>query len=68
MKLTVPSVLIAGIGALLIWCGVTGRDPIITVKAILTGQPIPAPGDVGSGVGGAASGGIIGGANAIRAE
>lgn len=51
MKLSVPTLLIAGLGILLIWSGITNRNPIEVVKAILTGQPIPGPGEFGSAVG-----------------
>lgn len=54
MKLSVPTLLIAGLGSLLIWSGVTNRNPVHVIKAILTGQPIPAAGGVlGSAVGSA---------------
>lgn len=51
MKLTVPTLLMAGAGMLLIWSGITDRNPIHVLQAILTGKPIPGPGAVGSAIG-----------------
>lgn len=41
MRIGLPTVLIAGMGGLLLWCGITDRSPIDVVKAVLTGQEIP---------------------------
>lgn len=47
---TIPIVLIAA-GLVLIWCGVTARNPIEVVKAVLTGEDVPEAGslEVGDG-------------------
>lgn len=65
MKLTVPTLLMAGLGMLLIWSGITDRNPIAVLRAILTGQPIPtghAP------IGEAIGEGIREGARAVKPE
>jgi hypothetical protein len=48
MKLSLPVLLTAGIGALLLWAGITDRDPLAVMHAILTSRPIPDKGSNGS--------------------
>lgn len=44
MKFTMPMLLGLGIGTLLLWCGITDRNPVQVLKAIFTGQSIPVAG------------------------
>jgi hypothetical protein len=36
-------VVMLGVGGLMVWCGITNRDPITVVKSVLTNQGVPAP-------------------------
>lgn len=33
-----------GVGTLLLWCGITDRNPVDVAKAVLTGKEIPPKG------------------------
>lgn len=44
MKFTTPMLLALVAGSLLLWSGLTDRNPVAVMKAILTGQEIPAKG------------------------
>jgi hypothetical protein len=44
VKITVPFLLITGAGALLLWCGITDRNPVDVMHAIFTGGTIPGKG------------------------
>ena len=44
MKFTIPMLLGLGAGTLLLWCGITDRDPRDVIKAVLTGKEIPPKG------------------------
>lgn len=48
MKPSIPLLLTGGLGALLLWCGITDRNPVAVLRAILAGGQIPAKGS-GSG-------------------
>jgi hypothetical protein len=44
MKLSIPLLIVGGLGALCLWCGITDRNPIAVMKAILTNQALPGKG------------------------
>jgi hypothetical protein len=44
VKITIPFLLVSGIGALCLWCGITDRNPVAVVHAVFTGVPIPGKG------------------------
>jgi hypothetical protein len=44
VKITIPFLLVSGIGALCLWCGITDRNPVAVVHAVFTGAPIPGKG------------------------
>jgi len=46
MKLSVPLLLMLAVGLLLVWSGVTDRNPMAVIRAIFTGQSIPESGVV----------------------
>lgn len=41
MQNDVPALLLFTLGTYLIWCGMTGRNPLDTAKAILQGKTVP---------------------------
>lgn len=47
MKLSIPVLLLAGGGMLLLWAGITDRNPTAVLKAVMTGKPIPEAGSWG---------------------
>lgn len=47
MKLTTTTILLAAGAILLIWSGITDRNPLQVLKAIFTGEPIPEKGSWG---------------------
>jgi hypothetical protein len=44
VKITIPFLLVSGIGALCLWCGITDRNPVAVVHAVFTGVSIPGKG------------------------
>lgn len=44
MRLTTPMLLALITGGMLLWCGITDRNPAFVIKAILTGTEVPAKG------------------------
>lgn len=44
MKISTPMLLAVGAGTLLLWAGITDRNPVEVLKAILKGESIPAKG------------------------
>lgn len=49
MKLSVPLLLTGSLGALFLWCGITDRNPIAVLRAVMTGGTIPVKGSGKSG-------------------
>lgn len=47
MKLTITTMLLGGGAVLLIWAGITDRNPVHVMRAILTGNEIPERGSWG---------------------
>jgi len=44
MKFSLPMLMALSAGGLLLWSGLTDRNPVGVLKAILTGQDVPAKG------------------------
>lgn len=43
-KANIPAMLLVAVGALLVWCGLTDRNPLQTIKSVLSGGKLPAAG------------------------
>lgn len=58
MRLTITTVFLVGGGVLLIWSGITDRNPVEVLRSIFTDQPIPEKGSWSGASGPVESGGV----------